>query len=516
MNLNIFFKNKKENIIRIIGFISFICILFKVFCSVTYLFRNAGSDRTHIVGIKCESDLDMVYIGGSAAFVYWEPLKAWSDCGFTSYNFATNSIQAENIKAYIEETERYHKPNLYVIGARAFQYYEDEQVEAGLRNGSDSMDITSPARYDMLNSYFDNRIIDENTDILSYYLDIAKYHTNTENLESGEAWGFINNEGTSPNKGWEWMDLYAYLNEPKDFYTDERADLPENAMKTLDELLEYCVNEDLNVLFVVCPYVITREDQAKYNTIKDRVEKSGFRFLNTNEYYREMNLDFSTDFYHSSHVNLFGASKYTAFLEDYIVQNYDMPDHRTDSSYSAWDDDADRFFEEEKGHSRTVMQLIDNAQHTEEIVEQLKSASSLAEWNALAADDRFTILIEGIGEQKWPDNLADQKILSGWHITPVSKNFIRVVCNSDLLYSNADDDNTVYDGRAGVRVAYHIAIGNGSDELNELNVGDSKLTISDNGINIALIDNVHQKLAQQIFLYVDETGEVCIEEIQTE
>lgn len=502
------FEKKKKSIIRIAGFVLFACILFKVFCNVTYLFRNTSYDRNHMVGIKSEDNLDMVYIGGSAAFVYWEPLKAWNDCGFTSYNFATNTIQAENIKAYIEEAERYQKPSLYVIGVRAFQYYSDEQEEAGLRNGSDGMDITSSARYDMINSYFDNRISDENTDILSYYLDIAKYHTNTANLGSSTAWGFINNEGTSPNKGWEWIDSYAYLNEPKDFHTNEKADLLENARKTLEELLEYCVNKDLNVLFVVCPYVITKEDQSKYNTMKDMVEASGFRFLNTNEYYREMNMDFSTDFYNEAHVNLFGASKYTSFLENYIVQNYNMPDHRTDPSYSAWNDDAGRFFEEERTHSATIMALMDNIKNTGEVVEQLKNTSSLAEWNSLAADGRFTILIEGVGEQKWPDSLADQKILTGWGITESSSNFIRVVCDSNLSYSNESDGNMVYDGTAGV--AYHMAIGN---ELNELKVGNSELRVSDNGINIALIDNNHQKLVQQIFLYVDEIGKVCIEEI---
>ena len=32
-----------------------------------------------------------------------------------------------------------------------------------------------------------------------------------------------------------------------------------------------------------------------------------FSSLNANEYYDEMNLDFSTDFYNKNHVNLFGA-----------------------------------------------------------------------------------------------------------------------------------------------------------------------------------------------------------------
>lgn len=71
----------------------------------TYLFRGhvfGYNDRISVVGIKEEKkdSLDVIYIGGSAAFVYWELMKAYKDCGFTSYDLATNSIQTENILAW--------------------------------------------------------------------------------------------------------------------------------------------------------------------------------------------------------------------------------------------------------------------------------------------------------------------------------------------------------------------------------------------------------------------------------
>ena len=70
----------------------------QVFFGVTYLFRNTDYSRRHIAGLKQEK-VDMVYVGGSAAFVYWQPLKAWNECGYTSYNYATDSIPAESIKS---------------------------------------------------------------------------------------------------------------------------------------------------------------------------------------------------------------------------------------------------------------------------------------------------------------------------------------------------------------------------------------------------------------------------------
>lgn len=38
---------------------------------------------------------------------------------------------------------------------------------------------------------------------------------------------------------------------------------------------------NLNAMFVVCPYAITAEDYAKYNTMRDIVSEYGYDFLNT-------------------------------------------------------------------------------------------------------------------------------------------------------------------------------------------------------------------------------------------
>ena len=385
---------KKDIVTKIVGFMLFLFILFNVFCGVTYLFRNLKSDRVHIMGIKSEpNNIDMVYIGGSAAFCYWQPLRAWADYGFTSYNFATNTIQAEMIKPYMQEVEKYHNPSLYVIGVRAFQYYSDDQYEAGIRNGTDSMNITSLERYRLLNDYFSHKQIDENTDVLSYYIDIAKYHTNTVRLTSTYAWGYIDNKGVSPNKGWEWIDQYGYVPEPQNFQTDERAALADYAMESLNELVEYCKQLDKDVLFVVCPYQTHVNHYEKYNTIKDVVEKAGFKFLNANDYYDEMEIDFTEDFYNGAHVNLFGAKKYTKFLEEYICENYDMPDHREDESFSSWDEDAKRFFEEEQVHAETVTNLRLDFERDTELAQEILEAKNLSELNNLTSNDRFTLLV---------------------------------------------------------------------------------------------------------------------------
>lgn len=484
-------KNRKK-IVSFVGSFVFIIILAKVFCTVTYLFRDAGYDRNRFVGIEQEK-LDMVYIGGSAVAVYWEPLKAWNDCGFTSYNYATNSIPAENIQAYLEEARTSQEPEVFVIDARAFQYYSDDPEEPGLRHGTDGMDLTSAARYKLLYDYFKNRNISEDTDIISYYLDIAKYHTNTENLGFGAVWGYKNNDGICPDKGWEWMDEYAYLEEPADFYTEERAELSENASEILHKLLTYCQDEQLKVLFVVCPYYVTREDQAKYNTIGDIVKSYGFDYLNANEHYADMGIDFSSDFYNRNHVNLFGATKYTAFLENYLVHHYNLPDHRGDADYASWDVDYQRFVQEEAAHAATVQSKMEYVQRSGEIIRQMENAGSLAEWAELASGYRYALLIATTGEYQWPQNIADQNILTRWGMKPDGEKAIRVIINDQVKYSNASDGAVAADGVLGEwgDTPYHISVENG---IPRIQVNGEEAAIDQSGIHIVVFDNNYRKV----------------------
>lgn len=400
-----------RKLIKISGLVIFLSLLFLLFSWMTYLFRNNEFDKDHITGIKSEeNNLDVIYIGGSAAFVYWEPLKAFRDHGFTSYDLASNSLPVESILPYIKYAEEYHDPELFVIGIRAFQYYSDEQSETGLRNSSDRMDLMCLPRYELIGSYLGNRIPDEDTDAVSFYFDIAKYHTNLANLRSDEAWGYIFNTGDSPDKGSMQSGNWAFLDKPVGFQTDERKNLLPNAEKELDKILRYCDDNDLNALFVVCPYSITKEHYAIYNTVGDKVMEHGYGYLNTNDHYEEMGIDFARDFYNDSHVNVYGAEKYTAFLEEYLVENYDLQDHRNDSAYSGWDSDAARFGEYSDQLKRSVDKIISDANDAVSQREKIRNIIDFSGWSEYVKDYRYSLILTGDGRLLFTDSEKDRKI----------------------------------------------------------------------------------------------------------
>ena len=397
--MRIFAAHNKTKLLKVATFVCFLSILFFVFSRITYLFRNFGFyERNHVVGIKNEeSNIDAVYIGGSASFVYWQPIKAYKDCGFTSYDLATRSICMEGILPLMKYAQKYQDPKLFVIGVRAFEYFSSEQSEQSIRHISDSMDLTSLPRYELISTYLKDRDYGVGTDYASYYLDIAKYHGNYENLAAPKAWGFINNTGISPCRGYEVSRVWSYVEEPEDFRTDERRELLPAAKEELDKIIEYCDKEGINAVFVVCPYAITKEHYATYNTISDIVTSHGYGYLNANDHYDEIGLDFSRDCYNSSHVNASGAEKYTAYLEKYLTENYDLPDHRGDRAYSEWDE-AIMDFDDNIGQAKeSIDNMIADSDKAIELGSEIRIQERFPDWSLYVKDYRYSLLVSGDG-----------------------------------------------------------------------------------------------------------------------
>lgn len=499
---------------NIVGFILFIIIIIKIFGAVTYLFRGEGlyGDRVTVTGLKEErrDSLDMIYIGGSAAFVYWEPLKAYNDFGFTSYDLATNSLQAESILAYVKYAEKYQNPDLYVIGARAFQYYGDEGNETGLRISSDALDI-GMNRFSLIKEYLSNRKMD--VDDLALYWDIAKYHTNYDALSSPMAWELIDNSTFSINKGGQLINQWCYLETPQDYQTDARAELSSNAKNTLLKLLNYCKDNDLNVLFVVCPYFITEDDYKLYNTIEDIVSEYGYDFLNTNNCYEEMGINFSRDFYDVNHVNSLGAEKYTDFLGKYLCKNYGLSDHRDDEQYTDWNEKAFEFIKTMENDMSSVINIITEAEDVNTLNENIITTDEFGIWsNLISYDKRYTIVAVGDGDSFDMISSDNKKYLYNLGMSDLygRENYINIssVGSAILLNSEEQYECTVPIGNEHFPVSCVV---DNSKQKRSIKIDGMEYSLRDTeGVNIVVYDNNFRNMVDSVVIKGQEDGSISI------
>ena len=113
------------------------------------------------------------------------------------------------------------------------------------------------------------------------------------------------------------------------------------------------------------------EKQKMYNYIEDIVNASGYEFLNMNDYYSELGLDFAADFSdYGGHVNGVGAQKCTAFLSSYIAKNYGLEDKRGEMGFESWDAAYEQWKQELEEAKKTIAKHIEEKDFADAPVEE--------------------------------------------------------------------------------------------------------------------------------------------------
>lgn len=335
---------RKQNVGRILKVTVFLAVLFLLFLFFTYLMRNTDyNGRQNILNFyEEETELDVVFVGASSIYRYWDPMVAWEAEGIATANYSVSSMHLATYLSGIKDILRTQKPELIVLEVRKFcrASGEDPGISAGARNMLDSLDF-GISRMEAVHYYCEKMDLSWE-EALSLYLDLIQYHDNYEALTTKLNWQLADNRtGTDEiekqtYKGYAISSDHTAYEDPSTNLSEEKKNPNANSLMLYEEILEYCQENEIQILPIVVPMVITEEESMEINALEDLTESQGVPFLDMNLYYDEMQIDFSTDFYDPHHVNILGADKMTAYLAEYIAEEYDLEDHRNDPAYASW------------------------------------------------------------------------------------------------------------------------------------------------------------------------------------
>lgn len=320
---------------------------------LTHILRPDTNCRKNICGFYAEgkNSLDTIYIGSSAAYYGWEPLRGFYERGFTSYNLGTDALQAPVIKYEVKELLKYQTPSLLMIELRPFIYGSEisavdglENIErvAPFRNVSDNLKF-SKNRYDLI-----HEIAPKSEPEWTYHFDLAKYHTLLSQVVNKENWKYLLNQKHLYSKGFFYHNEGRYIDilMPEDMTKKEQID--PKMEEILRDLLNTLNNEcpDTKVLFVLMPYGNYLYESAKANYLFDIISEYGYDSFNSMLYVDDMRLDHTRDFRDPDHLNIDGANKFSTYFANYLSDNYNLPDHRADNAYKSWFDDHEKWLDE--------------------------------------------------------------------------------------------------------------------------------------------------------------------------
>ena len=344
----------------VIKIVSFTLILTVVMYILSSLAKPDNHNLRNIRGLygEKENSIDVVCIGGSSTFVYYAPVKSWVDHGIVSYDYANDSISAELYAPMIREVLKTQDPKLIVIDARAFQYrdlgYWDSQPpnKVSYRNTLTGMKL-SLNKIDFIRKNVGTHIEDKK---LSYYFDVITYHDNIV-LFNNNTLQMLRGTFRNRFRGFFFIPEVREMPVP-DCSTKEKKAVTPDTQAVLTDLLDYMDSTGRDYLFVIPPYSEIPEHKMAFNYVQEIIEQHGYPFLDCNEYVDQMHLDYTTDVYNECHVNIFGAEKYTDFLNQYLLSHYDIPDRRGDPAYTFMNDYLDDWSREVAETKEKILTLL--------------------------------------------------------------------------------------------------------------------------------------------------------------
>ncbi len=339
---------KKQFLRSVIFFLLVFAMLFTL-CDIFELINTSNfSRRFYTYRNLPEDTVDAVYIGTSGLDRYIINPKIYEEYGMSIFPLTVDALPCWLYTNMIEEAYTYQNPELLIIDTRSFgqDNVKTETMDASGRRVIDIMDFFSINRLKVaFKTMKQIHAVDEKQSRfdLSYIFSFIKYHSKWEE----EDFRFKNNIGSVPHQyaGFTVNTKNTVNRVPQEailYDLTYQEDLDPMSEEALYELLDYIEEKDLNVMFLDTPEFRTKKQMGRANRINQIIEDAGYPLL---QFYTSeeagkftIDLDVNTDFYDESHVNYYGAIKFTDYFADYLDENYDLPDRRNDENAAKyWD-----------------------------------------------------------------------------------------------------------------------------------------------------------------------------------
>ncbi|MEE1026249.1 MAG: hypothetical protein U0L55_04515 [Acutalibacteraceae bacterium] len=293
----------------------------------------------NISGFYEEPDdtLDAVYVGSSNCFVFWNSLLAWKEYGISVYPYACNSNLFFSTEYLIKEARKTQPNATFIVNINSLN--EGEVNLQQMRNLIDNMpfSLNKLALIHHMSNVGDYSFEDR----LEFYFPNIRYHSRWSEVTSEDLDMELN--------GFKGASVYKpYLTISEDVSlsyntTNEEIALSEKIISSTEGLLDYCDKENVKVLFVTVPQAKSENEMSRYNALNTMIEGRGYPVLNLNDHMDEMGIDIETDFYNRKHTNIHGSVKFTKYLSEYLIENYNFTDKRKNPDYISWNEAYDEY-----------------------------------------------------------------------------------------------------------------------------------------------------------------------------
>lgn len=262
------------------------------------------------LGKKDNNLVDVLVLGDSESYTSVSPIQLWQEQGMTAYVCGEPGQKIYETYNMLKTAFQVQSPKIVLMETNLM--FRNPGPVADIQNVSGKSSEKGLSR--------------------------ISFHNFWRNIISGkkpgeEAYkGFVLRGGVTP------FDSGDYMKE-----TEEVQKIPEGVRIYMNEIQKMCREKNATLVLMSAPSP-KNYNYKKHNAVSQYAKDNGLTYFDLNLYGQELGMDWKTDSYDKGdHLNLNGARKVTAWVGKYLKENYELPDHRGDQNYRAWDKEVEKY-----------------------------------------------------------------------------------------------------------------------------------------------------------------------------
>lgn len=482
-------KSMKQAAKRVIAVLLFFAVLLGGIFGTNWLLRLKASDGCYPVQMfykQKKNSVDVLCLGSSHTYTNINPAILWDEYGIASYDLAGSNQPFWNTYYYLKEALKYQTPELVVLDVYRAIETEDYQDDARTAMNTFGLRYSKDYRENIKVSLFPTETE------LYYLLKFPIYHARYQEM-SEQDFKFYNNDSNRKNyKGFNLncISTTVFHEFPDVSQVTEVEKMTDKTRKYFEKIIQLTQENDIPLLLVSAPYLdYVTEDKKIFNQVEQIAAKYDVEFVDFNEYYDRIGLDPETDFAEGSHLNYYGSEKYSVYLGQHIVNQYEVSDRRGEAAYDSWEQNA-RFYEQHAAN-------VDLAKTTKNklYVEKL-----------FAQKDRYTICVNVAGDCGDGGKMAKLLASRGMDMQTAST---WVFSGGELIYSLPANSEITEDaffekdlGKSSLCIRTEMKSNAiwGDYPEKTITIEGTRCDTAECGINILVYDNELQKIVDNVGL----------------
>ena len=325
----------KKNVVKVVGFLCILSIiLVKINSFLCFRYTDGIVQMEHFYTLD-DDTVDVLVLGSSHAFVSVNPTQLYEEHGIAAYNLGASMQSMWSTYYTMREALQYQTPDLIVLDVYRLVEPFNYSKESKMIKSTYGMRF-SWNKYQSIYQSLENPTVGET---LLHMMEFPAYHSRYEEVlqgnREGEWYADENYKGAHP------LTETMPMERPNHSHITEQGGIEQKTMLYFEKILMLAKEHEIPVLLINTPYIMGEGDKKIYNSLEVYLQNQKIydevAYVDYNQKYDELGLDFSADFADYDHMNINGIAKFNEALGMYIKDNYELEDRRGNPAFASYE-----------------------------------------------------------------------------------------------------------------------------------------------------------------------------------